>query len=269
MAHRAAHPDQFPIRQTMLDFNKERTQKTKDLPPTKVHLQIYDDACHDLPLFSFLHQAKFVYRAMASFGKFVTTDRVNQRVDNDLNHDNESTPSIPQQQDKIRTQHDAVAVPKTDVTGHDESHAHTSAAASTSEGAEPVKLKRTRSLFGTLRKKPVAATEPVPDLPNGHALSPAPSSPARSTAGGAGAGTRATKGLDKTIYTALKPFRRPPFVDNMVRERVGIDGVVRPMEPMDAMPIFKLSPDDMGLIKEAPAKRYIAGSKLALRVAPS
>jgi len=257
MAHRAANPERFPIRQAMLDFNKERTEKTKGLPPTKVHLQIYDDACHDLPLFSFLHQAKYVYRAMASFAKFVTTDEINARVAKDLDTHRSTPPPSTAPPSKIKTQHDAVAVPKTDVTGHDEGRA----LAGQMEG-EPIKLKRTRSLFGTLRRKPAVPDEPIPELPNkASPISPAPSSPSTATSK-EGAGARSSSvGLDQTIYTALEPFRRPPYVDNMVRERVGIDGVVRPMEAIESMPIFKLSPDDMGLIKEAPAKRYIAGRK--------
>lgn len=243
MAHRAAHPDRFPIRQAMLDFNPERTARTKDLPPTQVHLQIYDDVCHDLPLFSFLAQAKYCYRAMASFGKFVTSDSVVKQTAESLANGNslqaDSQAATPTTGVEARDQ--AVPVEDTDVTGCDEGP---------SASAAPPPLKRTRSLFDSLKRKPATPEEPMPSLST--SSSPAPFDEQKH---------KTIKGLDKTIYTALEPFRRPPFVDNMVRERVGIDGVVRPLEPIEDMPIFKLSPEDMGLIKEAPAKRYLAGSE--------
>lgn len=68
-------------------------------------------------------------------------------------------------------------------------------------------------------------------------------------------------GLESTIYSSSQPFNRPDYVDNMIRERVAIDGVVRTMEPVDQVEILKLDPEEIGLIREAPVKRYLAGSK--------
>ncbi|KAF8963661.1 hypothetical protein BDZ97DRAFT_1939461 [Flammula alnicola] len=59
-AHKAAYPEKYPA-------TNQRWQ------PTSVHLQVYDDSPHILPvLFSFTTPAKFCFRAMASFCKFVT-----------------------------------------------------------------------------------------------------------------------------------------------------------------------------------------------------
>ncbi|KAF9071674.1 hypothetical protein BDP27DRAFT_1418782 [Rhodocollybia butyracea] len=69
MAHKAAHPDQFPIRDATKELYpalygiEERFKK-----PTPVHLQVYDDTAHVLPvLFSFTTPAKYCFRAMAIF----------------------------------------------------------------------------------------------------------------------------------------------------------------------------------------------------------
>ncbi|EGG04483.1 arylacetamide deacetylase [Melampsora larici-populina 98AG31] len=74
VAHRAARPDQYPLRDGLLNAHPDRKAKAALYPPTKVHLQVYDDMCHVLPMFSFARPAKYCYRAIASFCKFVTSD---------------------------------------------------------------------------------------------------------------------------------------------------------------------------------------------------
>ncbi|KAJ3572100.1 hypothetical protein NP233_g3309 [Leucocoprinus birnbaumii] len=73
-AHKAANPSKFPVKSDAralyppLEGIEQRHPK-----PTSVHLQVYDGTCHVLPvLFLFSTPAKFCYRAMASFTKFVT-----------------------------------------------------------------------------------------------------------------------------------------------------------------------------------------------------
>ncbi|KAJ4487266.1 hypothetical protein C8J55DRAFT_558336 [Lentinula edodes] len=75
VAHKAVHPEQFPIRDTTralypaLNGIEERFKGK----PTPVHLQLYDDTAHVLPvLFSFTTPAKYCFRAMAIFCKYVT-----------------------------------------------------------------------------------------------------------------------------------------------------------------------------------------------------
>ncbi|KAJ3927816.1 MAG: hypothetical protein NXY57DRAFT_903201 [Lentinula lateritia] len=76
VAHKAVYPDQFPIRDTTRAlypalYGIEERFKGK---PTPVHLQLYDvDTAHVLPvLFSFTTPAKYCFRAMAIFCKYVT-----------------------------------------------------------------------------------------------------------------------------------------------------------------------------------------------------
>ncbi|KIK71239.1 hypothetical protein GYMLUDRAFT_235590 [Collybiopsis luxurians FD-317 M1] len=74
-AHKAAHPEQFPIKDETRAlypalYGIEERYKGK---PTPVHLQVYDDVAHVLPvLFSFTTPAKYCFRAMATFCKYVT-----------------------------------------------------------------------------------------------------------------------------------------------------------------------------------------------------
>jgi hypothetical protein len=65
--------------------------------------------------------------------------------------------------------------------------------------------------------------------------------------------------LQHTIYTPWYPFHRPNYDNGMIRERVGIDGVVRPLEVEEDLQACCLHPDDVGLIKEGAVKRYMQG----------
>ncbi|KAJ2931623.1 hypothetical protein H1R20_g5347, partial [Candolleomyces eurysporus] len=47
----------------------------------------------------------------------------------------------------------------------------------------------------------------------------------------------------------------------IIRERVDIHGMVRPMEPREEIPALQLSPDKIGMIKEAPAMRWHKGQE--------
>ncbi|KAJ2918541.1 hypothetical protein MD484_g1828, partial [Candolleomyces efflorescens] len=73
-AHKAANPAKFPISERSKELYPALAKiKLEDMKPTSVHLQVYDDSPHVLPiLFSFTTPAKFCFRAMAAFCKFVT-----------------------------------------------------------------------------------------------------------------------------------------------------------------------------------------------------
>lgn len=74
LAHRAARPEKYPLPEHLLAKN-ERSRETAERfnsQPTQVHLQVFDYQCHVLTLFSFTTAARFAYRAIASFCKYVT-----------------------------------------------------------------------------------------------------------------------------------------------------------------------------------------------------
>ncbi|KJA28859.1 hypothetical protein HYPSUDRAFT_33255 [Hypholoma sublateritium FD-334 SS-4] len=71
-AHKAAYPEQYPLDERAHTLYPVLNGKELS-KPTPVHLQVYDDSPHILPiLFSFSTPAKFCFRAMANFTKFVT-----------------------------------------------------------------------------------------------------------------------------------------------------------------------------------------------------
>nr|GAT59993.1 lipase/esterase [Mycena chlorophos] len=73
LAHRAAHPEKYPTRKGALrDAHRQQENAKRFTEPTKVHLQVYDDMCHVLTVFTFTESAKHAYRQIGSFIKHVT-----------------------------------------------------------------------------------------------------------------------------------------------------------------------------------------------------
>jgi hypothetical protein len=48
----------------------------------------------------------------------------------------------------------------------------------------------------------------------------------------------------------------------MIRERVSIHGVTRPMEPLEELQALKMQPGEIGLIKEGPVVRWLEGQEV-------
>ncbi|OAX36875.1 alpha/beta-hydrolase [Rhizopogon vinicolor AM-OR11-026] len=73
-AHKAANPSGFPLKDEARSlYPPLKGIEARHHSPTAVHLQVYDDTAHVLPvLFSFTTPGKFCYRAIASFTKHVT-----------------------------------------------------------------------------------------------------------------------------------------------------------------------------------------------------
>lgn len=47
----------------------------------------------------------------------------------------------------------------------------------------------------------------------------------------------------------------------MIRERVNVHGRVRQMEPMEDIPCLQIPSDQTGLLREAPARRWLSGQE--------
>lgn len=176
---------------------------------SQVHLQIYDDACHDLPLFSFTDTAKYCYRAIASFALFVTDSKTDQ-----------GTATFSAEPSRMDDENGFLAPPST----NDPSPSNAS--------------------INSSRRSPPSRNFSTPSTRSSSSSSKA----------------RRISNIEQTIYTGTQPFNRPEYVDNMIRERISITGVVRPMEPENEMQALTLDAEDLGLIKEGPVKRYLAGS---------
>ncbi|KAF8119416.1 hypothetical protein EV363DRAFT_1441476 [Boletus edulis] len=72
-AHKARDPSRFPLRDEARALYPPLVDIEGRHGPTQVHLQVYDDTAHVLPiLFPFTTPGKYCYRAIATFTKHVT-----------------------------------------------------------------------------------------------------------------------------------------------------------------------------------------------------
>ena len=225
---------------------------------SQVHLQIYDGVCHDLPLFSFTVPAKYCYRAVASFIKWVTAD-----AREGGSREGSVVPPSPVSATtmELPVEVDASHV---DVARHPEAVAGLDAGSAQETPILGAPVSEPRAASSSSSPLPPPVTTDLLSPPSGGVKSSS-QSPSLESAPQASSSRHGKHiaGLEKTIYTSTQPFNRPEFVDGMIRERIGVTGVVRPLEPQEEMSIFKLDPEDLGLVKEAPVKRYLAGSKFA------
>ena len=68
-------------------------------------------------------------------------------------------------------------------------------------------------------------------------------------------GTVATECVGK----AGKPL--PPFKSHMIRQRVDRHGDIFPLEPASSMPALQMSPNEVGVIKPGPVRKWLAAKK--------
>ncbi|KAJ7240331.1 Alpha/Beta hydrolase protein [Mycena haematopus] len=79
LAHRAAHPEKYPVRKGVLSSaRRQKSNAERFTEPTQVHLQVFDDMCHVLTVFTFTESAKHAYRSIGAFVKHV--------IDHDKEH---------------------------------------------------------------------------------------------------------------------------------------------------------------------------------------
>ncbi|KAH9055377.1 Alpha/Beta hydrolase protein [Lactarius vividus] len=72
-AHRAANPEKYPVSEEVKKLYPAYKGVENRMKPTTVHLQVYDDAAHVIPLmFIATTPAVYCYRAIATFFKHVT-----------------------------------------------------------------------------------------------------------------------------------------------------------------------------------------------------
>ncbi|KZP28521.1 alpha/beta-hydrolase [Athelia psychrophila] len=288
-AHRAANPEKYPIKESTRQIYPSLQGIEARFKPTPVHLQVYDDAAHVLPvLFAFTTPAKFCFRAMATFCKQVTgmaplpplspvLSKVTSGPFTASPLPSSAIPPLPQspvlstptsQPFTASPQPSAINLnlppqPSMTRSNTDVTAAATRKAANastTSLGARSSKS-RTRSLrrgFSTLvgRSRATSTGESVPSVP------PLPSN---SNGSEDVAGPRfrkksllqpgAREAGDAVVYSNSMEF--PSWNKGMIRERVSTRGVIRPLEPESDLDAFQVPEEIIGNFSELAVRRYL------------
>ncbi|KAH9819458.1 arylacetamide deacetylase [Melampsora americana] len=309
-AHRAAHPERYPLRDDLLNAHPDRKAKAALYPPTKVHLQVYDDMCHVLPLFSFARPAKYCYRAIASFCKFVTSDA---KADPSFSPVRSPRSSIDGIAPSANPSTANASTPHPPTDSGDAGRSLVSACTNPSptvvvsmqtdtpeaKPSEPISEKPTGSLTlmipGADARSSANACASLSTSPEGQA----PSTWGRVT-GGSHDSHRSSRGhsgansevqsmhssissnvidnegkekktkltpelleeLKESIYHSALPFNRPDYVENMIRERVGVNGKIRRLEDESQLKALSLNKESIGVIQEGPVRRWAEGKEI-------
>ncbi|KAI0079263.1 alpha/beta-hydrolase [Panus rudis PR-1116 ss-1] len=274
-AHKAAHPDSYPVKEDARAMYPPLQDIEKRFGPTPVHLQVYDDAAHVLPvLFSFTTPAKYCYRAIATFIKHVTGMLPSAKLVTENVEPIPVTGSPPSTPDVTGSPQTPLNVPElprmqsTPVLREDgvqnrngpfwnkasneglssRNSLRRALSASVARASSKLvprhngggKAQLTAQNVSPSGREPSASRDDSVDVagPRFHAESSGGSSPDR-TAG------------EASVYDN--------GMNVMIRERVSTRGVVRPLEPESELAAFSLPQELIGVVSELAIRRYLDG----------
>lgn len=92
IAHKAAHPSQYPPPSFILERYGGKDVITK-YPPTLVQLQVWEDICHVGHTLSWTKPAKYMYRSVAQFGAWALARAQQRSIDIEDEEESESESS--------------------------------------------------------------------------------------------------------------------------------------------------------------------------------
>ncbi|PIL33424.1 hypothetical protein GSI_04046 [Ganoderma sinense ZZ0214-1] len=296
-AHKAANPEKYPVKPETKMLYPSLEGIEERYGPTEVHLQVYDDCAHTLPiLFAFTTPGKFCFRAMSTFIKYVTGMLTKPSVDAPiiLEDDNKEPPMTdspasapanpvmanggpPRMTASLSEPLMKTRRSMPTLTASPEEMPSTPASAispSSTSDVLPVSLispsenrgKARHALSAGvsrassfLRRRAAPADSEVPPVPG----TPAHRSPAHESSGPDVAGPRwqfHKSSVDPQHRRAGEQEVYDNGLDTMIRERVSTHGVLRPLEPEEEMAAFRLPPEVIGEISELAVRRWMDGS---------
>lgn len=295
LAHKAAHPDQHPMRDDIKLLYPAMKGIEERCGPTNVHLQIYDGACHDLPLFSMTKPARGLFRAVAAFARYVTPSAPGSLPVGDSRQTTEDLapprPDIESEADDetesrtgqpILSDHAQRDTPRFTSPAQSTSDLSTTLASEAKSRNQSLSVPSGRSLGATISPSTSApgsashSRSPSPassirrrELQKTESLRPKHAKPSALPEGDeAGPRFGDEQGLNDIragpgeagwpgVYQTAAPFK-----DHMIRERVDVHGKCRELEPASELEGLRMPAEEVGMIKEGPAKRYLDGQAL-------
>ncbi|KAI0919010.1 hypothetical protein AcV5_002037 [Taiwanofungus camphoratus] len=268
-AHKAAHPQKHLVKEETRQMYPALQGIEQRFGPTKVHLQVWDDAAHTLPvLFSFTKPAKYCYRGIATFCKYITgilpsPSSLSNHMQTSFSP--ESTPSLSgtprADEDKAERSSPVVAHRR----GSMQSEGRSSGARPATSGgktddhdaekktlrrAVSTSVTRASSFFqrstGRAPQAPPSLARETPESSDvaGPRFKDAPQSPALN---------------DDVVRKAGEPSVYDSGLDIMIRERVSTSGVIRPLEPESELSALLYPEELIGTISELIVQRYYDG----------
>ncbi|TFY61715.1 hypothetical protein EVJ58_g4334 [Rhodofomes roseus] len=235
LAHKAACPERFKIKDEVRELYPILEGIESRYGPTKVHLQVWDDAAHTLPtLFSFTTPAKYCYRAIATFCKHATgmlppPSQMLSPNDVPLTASPTSSP------------------PSSPLSPGFNLPSSSSRFAASVSGRGSSRTRSGRRAVSTFFHRHTSHLFPDhgKDGTDSDVAGPRFGHDASSSAEG--------------VRRAGEPSVYDDGMDTMIRERVSTNGVIRPLEPEPELPALQMPEELVGEVTELIMRRYYAG----------
>ncbi|KAH9055380.1 hypothetical protein EDB87DRAFT_1333633 [Lactarius vividus] len=267
-AHRAAHPDKFPLSEDVKRFYPAFEGMKDKMRATAVHLQIYDDAAHILPnLFPFATPAKFCVRAIVTFIRHVThMPPENVLLISPLvTTDSASSGSFLVHPSVDSSSESCSDDPSVDVLPSGvgaKTQERYRIVASLSQASTRLRGRSAQMFRFGNEEVSRSSSRDDGQCSEGHASEP--KEPPVVFAGAAAVYEhwvrhRCDTNSNSSSDVRLQPGDRMP----MIRERVSTQGIVRPLEDEEDLPAFRLSSQLVGVVPESVLERYTAAKQAA------
>lgn len=266
LSHKAACPDKYPVTDNARSlYPALRGIEDKHLEPTKIHLQVYDDTPHVFPvLFSFSTPAKFCFRAIAAFCKFATgmppvacslvPDSVTKRSRRPSIRSvlSSKTIQLPFQNSSAATFFQSSSQPLCNLVRREKLKRSTSGdlRPPTTDGIR--KIQRANSVHSSTFLPPSHTAANVLEE-TGHRV---PDTPHSSENGCGSFASNNQEELKAGRLYAYGPSGKY-WDGSMIRERVSVQGLIRPLESCSALGAFGVPPDAIGQLSELTLRRYL------------
>ncbi|KAG2347393.1 alpha/beta-hydrolase [Suillus weaverae] len=260
-AHKAAYPSRYPLKKEVRSLYPPLKGIEDRFSPTAVHLQVYDDTAHVLPvLFSFTTPGKFCYRAIASFTKHVTgVNALSRSSSSPIVSPTTSTLPSRTVVRRFSLLSRALSTPEflNRIQGKPDS-------LSSSNVPDSAGLSPRSSKF----LLPPLIRPAVPKSASDNALFES-TLRARSS-DNVNVESKEIKGSASDSTDNVQRFAGESRVycddqgvlswkEGMIRERVSTSGVLRPLEPEADLDVFHTPPEIIGELSELAVRRYIEG----------
>lgn len=262
-AHKAAEPSQFSLTDGSRSMYPPLVDIEQRHGPTPIHLQVYDDAAHILPvLFGFTTPGKFCYRAIANFIRHVTGIPIPSQPKSPalVTSSSHFVFNSPTQEDPPACSPElqlSGALSENNLTPRTGEEQNGSSTILDSSGSTtPVSSStsvNTRTVFfriRSLRVSPSSTTMKVGKRP---------SPPETLASGGLSrrhtvAGPSVRFAGEVCVYSVSEDHS---WKECMIRERVSTRGEIRPLEPKEELATFLVPANLIGVPSENVIRRYI------------
>ncbi|TBU41951.1 alpha/beta-hydrolase [Dichomitus squalens] len=296
-AHKAAHPEKYPVKPESKLLYPALEGIEQRYGPTKVHLQVYDDCAHTLPiLFAFTTPGKYCFRAMATFIKYVTgmlpkpstevpmvlgnengmtlspeSTQMNLLRSASTNHANQEQASLSGPSHLPIARSEPLVADNIASTTSSPLLANSVGALQSGPSGAPVAPERRKSkrrAFSTsvsrassfLRRRHATSEVEVPPIPSSPRSPPHGHSSSQSSDVGGPRWQFHRSSADPLQHYAGEVDVYDNGLDTMIRERISTRGVIRPLEPESELSAFRLPSELIGEISELAVRRYMDGT---------